>query len=73
MPYRDYLCIQLEETGCSRALTAVCPVEENAYDYAYARAALVPYFIQNIRAATDTNRQCPPEYQQAVANIEEVR
>lgn len=37
------------------------------------RAALVPYFIQDIRAATDTNKQCPPEYQLAVANIEEVR
>jgi hypothetical protein len=37
------------------------------------RAALVPYFIQDIRAATGTNKQCPAEYQLAVANIEEVR
>jgi predicted DNA-binding transcriptional regulator YafY len=37
------------------------------------RAALVPYFVQDIRAATDTSKQRPPEYQLAVANIEEIR
>jgi predicted DNA-binding transcriptional regulator YafY len=37
------------------------------------RGALVGYFIQDIRAATDTKIQQPPDYQLAVANIEEVR
>jgi hypothetical protein len=32
----------------------------------------VPYFIHDIRAAIDTSKQCPPEYQLAVANLEEV-
>ena len=36
------------------------------------RAALVPYFIQDIRAATDTNVQHAPEYLIAVENAEEV-
>lgn len=37
------------------------------------RGALVSYYIQDVRAATDTNKQKPPEYQLAVSNIEEVR
>mgnify|MGYP001546977698 CR=1 FL=1 len=37
------------------------------------RAALVNYYIQDVRAATDTERQRPPEYQLAVENIEELR
>jgi hypothetical protein len=37
------------------------------------RGALVGYFIQDVRAATDTKTQRPPEYQLAVANIDEVR
>lgn len=37
------------------------------------RGALVSYFIQDVRAATDIKTQQPPEYQLAVANIEEVR
>lgn len=37
------------------------------------RAALVNYYIQDVRAAIDTERQCPPEYQLAVENIEELR
>lgn len=36
------------------------------------RGALVAYFIQDARAATDTKRQRPPDYQLAVANMEEV-
>jgi len=37
------------------------------------RGALVGYFIQDLRAATDIKNQRPPEYQLAVANIEEVK
>jgi WYL domain-containing protein len=37
------------------------------------RAALVPYLIQDLRAATDPATQRPPDYQLAVANIEELR
>ena len=37
------------------------------------RAALVAYLIQDLRAATDPKRQRPPDYQIAVANIEELR
>lgn len=36
------------------------------------RAALVNYYIQDARAATDTTIQKPPEYQLAVANLDEV-
>jgi hypothetical protein len=34
---------------------------------------LIGYFIQDVRAAIDTKSQQPPDYQLAVANIEEVR
>lgn len=37
------------------------------------RGALVSYYIQDVRAATNTAKQKPPEYQLAVSNIEEVR
>lgn len=37
------------------------------------RGALVGYFIQDIRAATNVKKQRPPDYQLAIANIEEVR
>ncbi|WP_184414893.1 WYL domain-containing protein [Rhodocyclus tenuis] len=37
------------------------------------RGALVSYFIQDVRAATDVKKQCPPDYQLAVANLEEVK
>lgn len=37
------------------------------------RGALIGYFIQDVRAATNTKTQQPPDYQLAVANIEEVR
>jgi predicted DNA-binding transcriptional regulator YafY len=36
------------------------------------RAALVSYYIQDVRAATDIARQRPPEYQLAVENMEEL-
>jgi len=36
------------------------------------RAALVPYFIQDIRAAMDTQTQHAPEYLIAVENAREV-
>lgn len=36
------------------------------------RGALVSYFIQDIRAAIDTEEQCTPDYQLAVSNIKEV-
>lgn len=36
------------------------------------RGALVSYFIQEIRAAIDTRKQCQPDYQLAVSNIKEV-
>ncbi|OYZ04845.1 MAG: hypothetical protein B7Y26_09415, partial [Hydrogenophilales bacterium 16-64-46] len=36
------------------------------------RAALVSYFIQDVRAAIDTEIQRAPDYQIAVENIEEV-
>jgi len=36
------------------------------------RGALVGYFVQDVRAATDVKLQRPPEYQLAVANIDEV-
>jgi predicted DNA-binding transcriptional regulator YafY len=36
------------------------------------RGALVSYFIQDIRAAIDTKKQCAPDYQLAVSNIKEV-
>lgn len=37
------------------------------------RGALVSYFIQDVRAAVDPAKQRPPDFQMAVANIEEVR
>jgi hypothetical protein len=37
------------------------------------RGALVGYFIQDVRAATDVKKQRPPDYQLAVANLEEVK
>lgn len=37
------------------------------------RAALLSYYIQDVRAATDQNLHRPPEYQLAVENIEELR
>jgi hypothetical protein len=37
------------------------------------RGALVSYFIQDVRAATDVKKQRPPDYQLAVANLEEVK
>ncbi len=37
------------------------------------RGALVSYFIQDARAATDVKKQLPPDYQLAVANLEEVK
>jgi len=36
------------------------------------RGALVSYFIQDVRAATDIRKQLPPDYQIAVDNIDEV-
>src|SRR5690606_1069922 len=37
------------------------------------RAALISYFVQDVRAATDVVRQPPPEFQLAVENMEELR
>jgi hypothetical protein len=37
------------------------------------RGALVNYFIQDVRAAIDIKKQCPPEYQLAISNIKEVK
>ncbi len=37
------------------------------------RGALVGYFIQDLRAATDIKKQQPPDYQLAVANVDEVK
>lgn len=37
------------------------------------RGALVSYFIQDVRAAVDVQKQLPPDYQIAVNNIDEVR
>jgi hypothetical protein len=34
------------------------------------RGALVPYFVQEVRAATDLDRQRPPDFQLAVANLQ---
>ena len=36
------------------------------------RGALVPYLVQDLRAATDPKVQLPPDYQLAVGNIKEV-
>jgi hypothetical protein len=36
------------------------------------RGALVGYFVQDVRAATNFKRQRPPEYQLAIANVDEV-
>jgi hypothetical protein len=37
------------------------------------RAALVSYFIQDVKAAVNTSTQRPPDFQLAVENIDEVR
>ena len=37
------------------------------------RGALVHYYIQDVRAATDITTQKPPEYQLAVSNIDDIR
>jgi predicted DNA-binding transcriptional regulator YafY len=37
------------------------------------RGALVSYFIQDMRAATDPAKQRPPDYQLAVGNLDEVK
>lgn len=36
------------------------------------RAALLPYFVQDIRAATDMSMHKPPEYQLAISNLDEI-
>ncbi|MFK3797141.1 helix-turn-helix transcriptional regulator [Pseudomonas sp. NPDC088444] len=36
------------------------------------RAAMVSYFIQDLRAATDASKQLPPEFQLAVENMEDL-
>lgn len=36
------------------------------------RAALISYFVQDIRAAVDLSKQTPPEYQIAISNIDEI-
>lgn len=37
------------------------------------RGALVGYFIQDVRAAIDIQKQIPPDYQLAVGNLDEVK
>jgi WYL domain len=37
------------------------------------RGALVPYVVQDLRAATDVKKQRPPDYQLAISNIQEVK
>lgn len=37
------------------------------------RQSLISYFIQDVRAAIDLKKQCPPDYQLAVENIEEIK
>lgn len=37
------------------------------------RAAMVSYFVQDLRAATDPSKQLPPEFQLAVENMEDLR
>lgn len=37
------------------------------------RGPLVPYFIQEVRAAVEVERQLPPDYQLALANVEDCR
>jgi hypothetical protein len=37
------------------------------------RAAMVSYFIQDLRAATDPSKQLPPDYQLAIENVEELQ
>jgi hypothetical protein len=37
------------------------------------RAALVQYFVQDVRAATNVNTQRPPDYQLAVQNVSEIQ
>lgn len=37
------------------------------------RAALVSYFIQDVKAAVDTSTQLPPDFQLAVENLDEVK
>jgi len=52
--------IRFEYFGNTSARVATC------------RGALVGYFVQDTRAATNVKQQRPPEYQLAVANIDEV-
>ncbi|MDP2759255.1 MAG: WYL domain-containing protein [Sideroxyarcus sp.] len=37
------------------------------------RAALISYFIQDVRAALDPDKQLPPDYQLVVENIKEIK
>ncbi len=37
------------------------------------RAALLPYLVQEVMAATDMDRQTPPDFQLAIENMEECR
>lgn len=37
------------------------------------RGALVSYFIQDVRAAVDVDKQKPPEYQLAIGNIKDIK
>jgi hypothetical protein len=37
------------------------------------RAALVPYLIQDLRAAIDPQKEHPPDFQMEVANLAEIR
>jgi len=58
------------------------PAQENVIRYEYfsntasrtdtMRGALIGYYIQETRAAMDTDRQKPPDYQLAVDNMNEV-
>lgn len=46
---------------------------DNASRIETCRAALLGYFVQDIRAAIDTEKQRPPDYQLAVYNVEDIK
>lgn len=60
LTYAQQRVVRFEHFGETAARTDTC------------RGALVRYYIQEMRAALDVERQCPPEYLIAVHNREEI-
>jgi len=61
LSYEQETVIRYELFGNTSARVTTC------------RGALVSYFIQDVRAAVDVDKQKPPEYQLAIGNIKDIK